>query len=286
VLVTGSTGVIGRLVVDELLDAGVPVRALTRNPQTATFPPAVEVVAGDFSRPESLEPALQGVNAVFLVWTLSFDTAPAVVERIARHTRRLVFLSAPHRTPHPFFQQPNPMATLHVELEQLFVDTGLETTIVRPGVFSSNALNWWAPTIRSGQPIRWPYGGAETAPIDERDVGAVAARVLYADGHAGGDYVLTGPDALSQADQVRIIGEVIGRDVPFEELSPDEFRQQTADTWPRPVVNMLLDAWEATMGHPAYVTTTVSDILGAPPRTYRQWVTDHAAAFRQGAEPG
>jgi uncharacterized protein YbjT (DUF2867 family) len=268
------------LVVDELLDAGVPVRALTRNPQTSTCPPAVEAVAGDFSRPESLEPALEGVSAVFFVWTLSFDTAPAVVKRIARHTRRLVFLSAPHRTPHPFFRQPNPMAKLHVELEQLFVDTGLETTIVRPGVFSSNALNWWAPTIRSGQPIRWPYGGAETAPIDERDVGAVAARVLHADGHAGGDYVLTGPEALSQAEQVRIIGSVIGRDVPFDELSPDEFRQQTADTWPLPVVDMLLDAWEATMGHPAYVTTTVSDILGTPPRTYREWVTDHAAEFR------
>jgi hypothetical protein len=112
VLVTGSTGVIGRLVVDQLLDADVPVRALTRTPETATFPSAVDVAGGDFSIPESLEPALQGVSAVFLVWTLPFDTATRVVERLARHTRRLVFLSAPHRTPHPFFQQPNPMATL------------------------------------------------------------------------------------------------------------------------------------------------------------------------------
>jgi uncharacterized protein YbjT (DUF2867 family) len=216
---------------------------------------------------------------VFLVWTLAFDTAPAVIERIARHTRRLVFLGAPHRTPHPFFQQPNPMADLHVKLEQLFMDAELDTTIVRPGVFASNALHWWAPTIKRGKPVRWPYGAAETAPIDERDVAAVAARVLHDDSHVGGDYVLTGPEALSQAEQVHIIGSVIGRDVVFEELSPDEFRKETADAWPQPVVDMLLSAWGATIGHPAYVTTTVADVVGSPPRTYREWATDHAAAF-------
>jgi uncharacterized protein YbjT (DUF2867 family) len=95
----------------------------------------------------------------------------------------------------------------------------------------------------------------------------------------GGDYVLTGPEAVSQAEQVRIIGSIIGREVAFEELTPDEFRQETADTWPRPVVDMLLNAWAATIGHPAYVTTTVADIIGTPPRTYREWVIDNAAAF-------
>jgi uncharacterized protein YbjT (DUF2867 family) len=280
VLVTGSTGGIGRLVVDELVDAGVQVRALTRKPELATFPSAVEVVRGDFNDPGSLEPALQDVSAVFLVWTLPFDPAPAVVERLASIERRVVFLSAPHRTPHPFFQQPNPMATLHANLEQLFADAGLVTTFVRPGVFASNALNWWAPTIKNGGAIRWPFGGAEAAPVDERDVAAVAARVLCDPSHAGGDYVLTGPEALSQGEQVRIIGTVIGRDVGFVELSPEEFRQETAGTWPRPVVDMLLSAWEATMGHPAFVTSTVSEILGSPPRTYRQWVTDHADSFR------
>ena len=45
-----------------------------------------------------------------------------------------------------------------------------------------------------------------------------------------------------------IIGAVLGRRIRFEELSPDEFRRETADTWPRPVVDMLLAAWGATMG--------------------------------------
>lgn len=279
VLVTGATGRIGRMVVDQLVGAGVPVRALTREPARASLPAAVEVVGGDFTVPGSLDDPLRDASAVFLVWTLPFDTAPAVIERIARYTPRVVFLSAPHRTPHPFFQQPNPMATLHAALEQLITDAGLRSTIVRPGTFASNALHWWAPAIRAGQPVRWPYAAAETAPVDDRDVAAVAARVLRDDTHAGGDYVLTGPQSLTQAQQVGIIGDAVGREVTFEELSPDEFRAETAGSWPPPVVEMLLTAWAATMGQPAYVTTAIADVLGRPASTLDQWAVDNVGAF-------
>jgi uncharacterized protein YbjT (DUF2867 family) len=152
-------------------------------------------------------------------------------------------------------------------------------------MFASNTLFWWAPAIRADGVVRWPYGGAETAPVDDRDVAAVAARTLYEDGHAGGDYVLTGPESLSQAEQVSIIGDATGRRIRFEELSPEEFRRETAGTWPRQVVDMLLDAWGATMGQPGYVTTTVRDILGSA-RPFRQWAADHATAFTDGGGLG
>jgi uncharacterized protein YbjT (DUF2867 family) len=276
VLITGATGRIGHSVVEQLIDAGVPVRALTRRPDAA-LPPDVEVVTGDLTEPESLDAALQGVGAVFLVWTAPPATVPAVVERLAAHVRRVVFLSSPHRTPHPFFQQPNPMAALHADIERSIAASGLESTILRPGVFASNTVAWWAPAILGDGVVRWPYGAAETSPVDDRDVAAVAARTLYEDGHAG-DHVLTGPESLSQAEQVGIIGDVLGRRVTFEELSPEEFRRETAETWPRPVVDMLLAAWGATMGRPAYVTSAVSDVLGSA-RTFRQWVADHAGTF-------
>lgn len=286
VLVTGATGRVGRVVVDLLVDAGVPVRALThRSEAAATLPANVEVVTGDLTVPESLDAGLQGAGAVFLVWTAPPTTAPAVVERLATHTRRVVFLSSPHQTPHPFFQQPNPMAVLHADIERLIAAAGLESTIIRPGMFASNALLWWATAIRAYGVVRWPYGAAETAPVDDRDVAAVAARTLSEDGHAGGDYVLTGPESLSQAEQVSIIGDVLGRRVEFEELSPDEFRSETASSWPRPVVDMLLDAWGAAVGRPAYITSTVFDILGSPPRSFRQSVADHATAFVEGPTP-
>ncbi len=93
-----------------------------------------------------------------------------------------------------------------------------------------------------------------------------------------------GLSRLSQSDQVRIIGEVLGRPITFEELSPDEFRREAEASWPPAVLSMLLGAWAATMGVPAYLTSAVFDILGSPPHSFREWVTDNARALT--AAPG
>jgi uncharacterized protein YbjT (DUF2867 family) len=279
VLVTGATGRVGRLVVDELLRAGVPVRALTRRPDQAALPADVEIVGGDLTVPASLDVALEGVDTVFLVWTPAIATAAAVIARLAAQRRRVVHLSSPHQTPHPFFQQPNFLRGLHAEVERLLSAAAIDVVILRPGIFASNALHWWAPQIRNGNVVRWPYAAAETAPIDERDVAAVAARALLDARHAGGDWVLTGPESLSQAAQVRAIGDAISRPLRFDELSPDEFRRENAGTWPASVADMLLGAWRATLGHPAFVTSTVEEIVGSPPRNFHQWAADNATAF-------
>src|SRR6185436_8740316 len=105
-------------------------------------------------------------------------------------------------------------------------------------------------------------------------------RVLLDDGHAGRSYVLTGPESLTHVAQVEAIGEALGRRLRFEELSPDGFRAATAGLWPEPAVAMLLSAWGATLGHRAYVTSTVADVTGAPARTFRDWARDHVEAFR------
>jgi uncharacterized protein YbjT (DUF2867 family) len=286
ILVTGATGQIGCEVVAQLAAARVPVRALTRRPADARLPTAVEIVEGDLTVPESLDAALDGVSAVFLLWTAPPAAVPAAVERIASHAKRVVFLSSPHTVGHPFFQQPNPMARLHADIEKRLADAGLECTIIRPGMLSSNARFWWGPAIRSGGVVRWPFGAAETAPVDERDIGAVAARALREEGHGGRDYVLTGPESLSQAEQVSTIGDAIGRRIHFEELSADEFRLETADTWPRPAVEMLLAAWAATLGRPAFVTSTVLDVTGSPARAFRKWAADHAEEFQPDDLPG
>lgn len=285
ILVTGATGRIGGAVINLLIDAGVPVRALVRRSESAaTLPSTVEVVTGDLTAPESLDTALHAIGTVFLVWTAPAQTAAPVIDRLAARTQRVVYLSAPHRTPHPFFQQPNPMAAQHAEIERLIAAAGIDSTIIRPGMFASNALLWWAAAIRGDGVVRWPYGEAETAPVDDRDVAAVVARTLYESGHSGGDYVLTGPDPLTHTEQVRIIGDALGRRLTFKELPPDEFRRQAPDS-SRPAVDMLLAAWNATLGHPAYMTSTVSHLLGRPARTFRQWATDHASSFTRSPHP-
>jgi hypothetical protein len=132
------------------------------------------------------------------LWTAPSATLAFVWERIAKHARRVVFLSAPPKTQHPFFQQRNPAVALPERIERLMETSGLEWTFLRPGMFASNALGWWAPQIRAGNVVRWPYLAAPTAPIDERDVAAVGVRALCDDGHAGAAYVLTGPQPMSQ----------------------------------------------------------------------------------------
>jgi uncharacterized protein YbjT (DUF2867 family) len=142
-------------VIDLLIDAGVPVRALThRSEAAASLPANVEVVTGDLTEPGSLDVGLRGVGTVFLVWTAPPTTAPAVVERLAAHARRVAFLSAPHNIEHPFFQQPNPMAVLYAEIERLIAAAELEATIIRPGMLASNALLWWAAAIRADGVVR------------------------------------------------------------------------------------------------------------------------------------
>lgn len=279
ILVTGATGRVGSEVVSQLLADGVAVRALTRRPDTANLPAGAEVVQGDLTQPESLDASLRDVSAVFLVWTAAPATAPAVIARLAEHVPRVVLLSSPHQTPHPFFQQPNPMAAQHAELERLLAASRVPSTILRPGMFASNTKLWWAAQIQAGDVVRWPYGSVKTAPIDERDIAAVAVRALTDEQHHGGHYVLTGPAAISHAEQVSAIGAAIARPLRFVEWSPDEFRQAMSGRVPLPAINMLLDAWEAASGHPAYITSTAQDVLGRPARSFQQWAADHAADF-------
>jgi uncharacterized protein YbjT (DUF2867 family) len=281
IIVIGATGRVGREVVAQLPATGVRIRALARNPHTAGLPPHVEVVRGDLTVPDTLDGCLDGIDAVLLVWTAPSAAVAPALERIAKHARRIVFLSAPLKTAHPFFQQPNPARTLGEKIERLIETSGLQWTFLRPGMFAANALSWWASQIRAGRDVvRWPYIEAPTAPIHERDIAAVAVRALCEDGHAGAEYVLTGPQSMSQFEQLQTIGSVIGRPLRMEEISPDEARRELLGLMPVVVVNMLLDAWAAAIGQPALVTSTFAEITGKPARTFRDWTTDHAAEFR------
>lgn len=280
ILVIGATGNVGRPLVANLLARNVRVRAMTRRPDSANLPAHVEVVHGDLAVPPTLDASLQDVDVVFLVWTAPATAVAAAVTRIAEKVQRIVFLSAPHRTPHPFFQQPNPLARMHVEIERRIETSGLPWTFLRPGMFALNTQAWWAPQIRAGNVVRWPYATVPTAPIHEGDIAAVAARALCEEGHDGKDYVLTGPQALTHAEQVGIIGQAIGRSLRLEEISPEEARGELLTFMPLPVIDMLLSAWSAVLGHPAFVTSSVADITGTPARTFFDWAVDHATEFR------
>jgi uncharacterized protein YbjT (DUF2867 family) len=276
VLVIGATGSIGRHVVSQLSAGGAQVRAMARNPDAAGLPPQVEVKFGDLTRPDTLEPCLHGIDTVFLLWVAAPGAIAPALERIFKHVQRIVFLSAPLKTLHPFFQQPNPIRAIAEQIERQIEASGLQWTFLRPGMFAGNALRWWAPQIRAGDLVRWPYLAAPTAPIDERDIAAIAVRALCENGHAGAEYVITGPESLTQQEQLTIIGRTIGCSLRIEEIPPDDWQRYLPGAAPK----MLLDAWAAAIGQPAYVTSTFADLTGTSPRTFFEWATDHAAEFR------
>ena len=115
-----------------------------------------------------------------------------------------------------------------------------------------------------------------------RDLAAIAVRALCEEGHAGAEYVLTGPQSLTQAEQVHTIGRAIGRSLRVEEISPDEARSELLPVLgSSTVVNMLLNAWAAAIGQPAVVTSTFAELTATPPRTFLEWAADYAADFQE-----
>lgn len=273
ILVTGATGNVGRQVVAQLRERGSPVRAVARDPASASLPAGVEVVRADLAEPGSLEPHLQAVESVFLVWPFtSADLAPGVVEVLARHVPRIVYLSAQAAAGRP--------DSFWATVERLIAASGAAWTFLRPTGFAANTL-MWADQIRAGDVIRWPYGAAARSLIHERDLAAVAVQALTDDRHDGLKYLLTGPEAITQADQARTIGEVTGRVVRWEELAPQAARMELLAAWGDPgFVDSALATWAALVTQPEPVTHTVEEVTGAPARTFRQWARDHVGDFR------
>ena len=280
VLVTGATGQIGSEVVSQLRGTGCRVRAMSRNPRSENLWADIEFVRGDLSAPDTLDACLNGIDSVFLVWMAPLAAAAPAVERIAAHARRVVLLTSPHRTPHPFFQQPNGLRVIHAGVEQLIASSGLRWTFLRPGPFAINCRNWWAPQLQAGDVVRWFYADAATAPVHERDIAAVAVRALCSEEHDGCEHVITGPASLTQREQVQIIGDAIQRPLRFEELSRESAREQMlAMRFPPFAADMLLDAYAAAVGLPALVTSTVLEVTGQPARSFHDWAMDHAGEF-------
>ncbi|SFB50535.1 Uncharacterized conserved protein YbjT, contains NAD(P)-binding and DUF2867 domains [Amycolatopsis marina] len=276
VLVTGATGNVGRLLVDELVAEEVPVRALTVNPEKAALPSGVEVAKGYLGRPETLPAALAGVDTVYLA-----PLAETVREftELAKQAgvRRVVVLSGSNADDEP---QPGSSGVDFAIVERAVEAAGFAWTYLRPGVFMNNTLGW-AESIRTEGVVREAFGHATQTPIDLGDIAAVAARVIVEDGHVGAKYTLSGPEAITQVEQVEAIGTALGRHVRFQELTRAQARQEWIGAGvPADVTDWLLDGFAQSAAHPQVPTDTVEKLTGRRAKTYAEWAVDNVDAFR------
>jgi uncharacterized protein YbjT (DUF2867 family) len=271
ILVIGATGNIGRHLVPGLRERGADVRALSRHPFGA------DTVRGDLTEPESLHRALSGVDGVFLLWPfLSADGAQEVVDVIAGHASRVVYVSALNVTD----GGPPEQNGVWGQVEDVIRASSLEWTFLRPGGFATNTLQW-ADTIRAGETVRIPYARAGRSLIDERDIADVAVRVLTEDGHTGKAYPLTGPEVLTQAEQVQVIADVVGRPARVADIPADEARASLLTWSDEAYVDTALAYWATLVDTPEPVLTTVEELTGRPARTFAEWARAHADDFRR-----
>ncbi|WP_055585432.1 NAD(P)H-binding protein [Streptacidiphilus griseoplanus] len=276
ILVTAATGTIGRPLVARLSARGVPVRALTRTPATASFPDGVQVCG-------TAEPDLHQVDALVLnLAGVGGDPSALLDAARAAGVRRIVTVSSLVVTEDGEETGEGSTAALHRELEAAVEAAAPEWTHLRPGGFAANALQW-VPQLAAGDVVRGPHALARTSPVHEADLAAVAVRALLGDELLGRTPRLTGPQVLTTAEQVAILGRVLGRPLRHEEISPEAALRGmlAANPWiPEQALASMLRYLGSTVGGDVPATDEVRRILGRPARTFAEWAADHADAFR------
>src|SRR3989475_10663300 len=223
ILVSGGTGLIGSEVLRLLSRAGVPARALVRNPGRAQALPGITWVQGDLAKPETLASVFAGCTKLFLL-TGNVENASDLQRHAIAAARQagiahVVRLSAFGASQH----SNSVIGRMHHQIEKELQESGLAWTMLRPHHFMQNLLSQADNIIHQG--VVYSSSGDGRIPfVDTRDIAAVAAVTLTEPGHTGKKYVITGSEALSYRQAADILGEAIGKPLRFIGEPVDEAR--------------------------------------------------------------
>lgn len=274
ILVAGATGNIGRELVGVLADAGEKVRALVRSPDRS-LPDGVERAIGDLDDPDSVRPALTDVSSAFLL--PGYRDMPGLLARIrGAGVGRVVLLSGGSAVASDV---DNAVSRYMLDSEEVTRASGVAWTILRPCAFMSNALRW-LPQLRAGDVVTVPFADVANAVIDPHDIARVAAAALTSDRHDHQVYRLSGPESLLPAEQVRILGEVLRRELRLRAQPNDEARREMTAAMPSEYVDAFFSFYVDGTLDESRVLPTVEQVTGERPRTFEQWARAHADAFR------
>jgi uncharacterized protein YbjT (DUF2867 family) len=274
IVVTGATGNVGRPLVQALAASGEHVTAVSRRISEQEVPAGVQHHRADVAQPESLKPALDGAEVLFLLTSGDFVAAGGSVGDVLDVARasgigRIVLLSS----------QGVATGSHPSTLEDPVVQSDLEWTLLRPGGFHSNTLAW-AGSVRTQRMVAAPFADVALPTIDPSDIADVASAVLRDRSHIGQAYELTGPMRISPQEQAQAISDALGEPVRFVEQSREEARAQMLAYMPEPVVESTLNILGNPKPGEQQVSPDVERILGRPARTFAAWATRNTPAFR------
>ncbi len=283
ILVTGATGTTGGATLRALRAAGVPARALVRDPSTFKVPAGVDVATGHFEDAASLDAALDGVDHAYLVSPVTerqVELETLFIEAAKRaHLGHLVRLSVVGA------DQPAAIrmrfGANHHRLEEVVRDSGIAWTFLRPNGFLQNYLGQ-APTIAAQGTFYSSLSPAATVShVDAGDIGAVAALVLSEPGHEGQAYTLTGPQALSDDDIAARLSSLLGRRITHTQLPLEAVQKSMrGGGYPQWNVDGLTELFAFyETGHAGQVSPDVERVLGRPARSVDDFIRDHRAIF-------
>jgi (4-alkanoyl-5-oxo-2,5-dihydrofuran-3-yl)methyl phosphate reductase len=218
IVVSGGTGTVGREVAATLQAAGVPLRALVRDAARARalLGPDVDLAVADYGDAAGLRAAMRGGRRLLMVAALGprlAEQEAALMDAAAgagvRHVVKLSTLGVVEPPVAGERAEPRPYP-LHRASERRLERSGLDWTHLRPGPFMQNLLGQAAAIAAEGL-LRASWGRGRIAPIDARDVAAVAVRALLDPGHEGRAHALGGPEALSGAEVAERLSPSWGR---------------------------------------------------------------------------
>ncbi len=128
--------------------------------------------------------------------------------------------------------------------------------------------------------VRLPWPDAQIAPVHEKDIAALAVAALAGHAHSGQAYTVYGPQSLTLRQQVRHIGDAIGREISLSVIAAGQARQELAASTSPAAADAVMGAWRTGNGGPAPTSVIVEKITGRPARTFAEWAADHADDFR------